>query len=668
MSKFILESEFSPRGDQGQAIAALVEGVNVGKRHQVLLGVTGSGKTFTMANVIAKVQKPTLVVVHNKTLAAQLYQEFKSFFPRNAVEYFVSYYDYYQPEAYIPSTDTYIAKDASINDTIDQLRHAATSKLLERDDIIIVSSVSCIYGLGSPEVYHGMLLYLEEGMEICREKILEKLVEIQYSRNDMDLQRGMFRARGDVIEIFPAASDSNTIRVELFGDTIDSISEIDPLTGKLLGRLSKIPIYPKSHYVIAPDRYDNALKGIEDELEERLLDFQRNGQLLEAQRVEQRTRFDLEMIQAMGYCHGIENYSRHLSGRVQGQPPPTLLDYFSKDYLLIVDEAHVTIPQFRGMYEGDHSRKKTLVEYGFRLPSAMDNRPLKFKEFEGLIRQVIYVSATPGSYELKHGSKDIVEQIIRPTGLMDPVIKVKPAKGQVDDLLKEIKLTIAKGFRVLVTTLTKRMAEDLTEYYHDLGLKVSYLHSDIKTLERVDIIRDLRRGKFDVLVGINLLREGLDLPEVALVGVLDADKEGFLRGHRALIQTAGRAARNSEGKVILYGDVITDSMRATIDETTRRRILQSDYNDTNGITPETIKKRIFDLECQIAEADYLELTPVIEEEEICGYESEFEKNIEKLEKEMKAAAKTLEFERAAKLRDRIKALRQRELQVGGSLN
>lgn len=668
MSKFILESEFSPRGDQGQAIAALVEGVNVGKRHQVLLGVTGSGKTFTMANVIAKVQKPTLVVVHNKTLAAQLYQEFKSFFPRNAVEYFVSYYDYYQPEAYIPSTDTYIAKDASINDTIDQLRHAATSKLLERDDIIIVSSVSCIYGLGSPEVYHGMLLYLEEGMEICREKILEKLVEIQYSRNDMDLQRGMFRARGDVIEIFPAASDSNTIRVELFGDTIDSISEIDPLTGKLLGRLSKIPIYPKSHYVIAPDRYDNALKGIEDELEERLLDFQRNGQLLEAQRVEQRTRFDLEMIQAMGYCHGIENYSRHLSGRVQGEPPPTLLDYFSKDYLLIVDEAHVTIPQFRGMYEGDHSRKKTLVEYGFRLPSAMDNRPLKFKEFEGLIRQVIYVSATPGSYELKHGSKDIVEQIIRPTGLMDPVIKVKPAKGQVDDLLKEIKLTIAKGFRVLVTTLTKRMAEDLTEYYHDLGLKVSYLHSDIKTLERVDIIRDLRRGKFDVLVGINLLREGLDLPEVALVGVLDADKEGFLRGHRALIQTAGRAARNSEGKVILYGDVITDSMRATIDETTRRRILQSDYNDTNGITPETIKKRIFDLECQIAEADYLELTPVIEEEEICGYESEFEKNIEKLEKEMKAAAKTLEFERAAKLRDRIKALRQRELQVGGSLN
>ena len=667
MSKFILESEFSPRGDQGQAIAALVEGVNISKRHQVLLGVTGSGKTFTMANVIAKVQKPTLVVVHNKTLAAQLYQEFKNFFPHNAVEYFVSYYDYYQPEAYIPSTDTYIAKDAAINGTIDQMRHAATSALLERDDIIIVASVSCIYGLGSPEVYHGMLLYLEEGMEMCREKILAKLVEIQYSRNDMDLQRGMFRARGDVIEIFPAASDSNTIRVELFGDTIDSISEIDPLTGKVLGRLPKVPIYPKSHYVIAPDRYDNALKGIEEELEERILDFQRNGQLLEAQRVEQRTRFDLEMIRAMGYCHGIENYSRHLSGRVEGEPPPTLLDYFSKDYLLIVDEAHVTIPQFRGMYEGDHSRKKNLVEYGFRLPSAMDNRPLKFKEFEEFINQVIYVSATPGPYELQHGGKDVVEQIIRPTGLMDPVIKVKPAKGQVDDLLKEIKATIAKGFRVLVTTLTKRMAEDLTEYYHDLGLKVCYLHSDIKTLERADIIRDLRRGKFDVLVGINLLREGLDLPEVALVGVLDADKEGFLRGHRALIQTAGRAARNSEGKVILYGDMITDSMKATIDETSRRRSLQSDYNVTNGITPETIKKRIFDLECQITEADYVELS-LVAEEEIYGYESDIENSIEKLEKEMKAAAKALEFERAATLRDKIRVLRQRELQVGGSLS
>jgi excinuclease ABC subunit B len=666
MAKFVLKSEFSPKGDQGAAIAALTEGVNSEKKHQVLLGVTGSGKTFTMANVIANVQKPTLVVVHNKTLAAQLYQEFKGFFPNNKVEYFVSYYDYYQPEAYIPSTDTYIAKDSAINDTIDQMRHAATSALLERDDIIIVASVSCIYGLGSPEVYHGMLLYLEEGMEIRREAILAKLVEIQYSRNDVELQRGMFRARGDVIEIFPSASDSNTIRVELFGDTVDSISEIDPLTGKTLGRLSKIPIYPKSHYVIAPDRYHHALKGIEEELEERILYFQRNGQLLEAQRIEQRTKFDLEMIRAMGYCHGIENYSRHLSGRAPGEPPPTLLDYFSKDYLLMVDEAHATIPQFGGMYEGDRSRKKNLVEYGFRLPSALDNRPLTFKEFEGFVKQAVYVSATPGPYELQHAQGDVVEQIIRPTGLMDPVTEVKPAKGQVDDLLHEVKTTIAKGFRVLVTTLTKRMAEDLTEYYHDLGLKVRYLHSDIKTLERADIIRDLRRGKFDVLVGINLLREGLDLPEVALVGVLDADKEGFLRGHRALIQTAGRAARNSEGRVILYGDTTTKSMQVMIDETVRRRAIQSEYNWVHGITPETIKKRIYDLEYQIAEADYLDFGIAAEEEEVYGDESEIEKTIEKLEKEMKAAAKALEFERAAKLRDKIRALRQKELQVGGS--
>ena len=494
MAAFTLESDFSPKGDQCKSIAALTEGIHGGKPHQVLLGVTGSGKTFTMANVIAAVQKPTLVVVHNKTLAAQLYQEFKSFFPHNAVEYFVSYYDYYQPEAYIPSTDTYIAKDASINDTIDQLRHAATSALLERDDTIIVASVSCIYGLGSPEVYHGMLLYLEEGMKIRREAILAKLVEIQYSRNDVELQRGTFRARGDVIEIFPAASDSNTVRVELFGDTVDAISEIDPLTGASLARLSKVPIYPKSHYVIAPDRYDHALQGIEEELEARVAYFHRHNQLLEAQRVEQRTKFDLEMIRAMGYCHGIENYSRHLSGRAPGEPPPTLLDYFSKDYLLIVDESHVTIPQFGGMYEGDHSRKKTLVAYGFRLPSAMDNRPLTFKEFERTINQVIYVSATPGPYELTHGGQHVVEQIIRPTGLMDPVIAVKPAKGQVDDLLKEAQAVIAKGFRVLVTTLTKRMAEDLTEYYHDLGVKVRYLHSDVKTLERTEIIRDLRKG------------------------------------------------------------------------------------------------------------------------------------------------------------------------------
>ena len=667
MNTFMLESEFSPKGDQQQAIDALTEGVNAGKRHQVLLGVTGSGKTFTMANVIAAVQKPTLVVVHNKTLAAQLYQEFKCFFPHNAVEYFVSYYDYYQPEAYIPSTDTYIAKDASINDTIDQMRHAATSALLERDDILIVASVSCIYGLGSPEVYHGMLLYLEEGMTIRREAILAKLVEIQYSRNDVELQRGTFRARGDVIEIFLAASDSNTVRVELFGDVVESISEIDPLTGRSLGRLSKVPIYPKSHYVIAPDRYDRALQGIEEELEERLVYFRRHNQLLEAQRVEQRTKFDLEMIRAMGYCHGIENYSRHLSGRALGEPPPTLLDYFPKDYLLIVDEAHVTVPQFGGMYEGDRSRKKTLVDYGFRLPSAMDNRPLKFQEFEKAMNQVMYVSATPGPYELTHAGKSVVEQIIRPTGLLDPVIEVKPAKGQVDDLLQEVKAVIAKGFRVLVTTLTKRMAEDLTEYYHDLGLKVRYLHSDIRTLERAEIIRDLRKGVFDVLVGINLLREGLDLPEVALVGVLDADKEGFLRSHRALIQTAGRAARNREGKVVLYGDTITNSMQMTIEETARRRQLQAHYNHEHGITPETIKKRIHDLEYHVAEADYVEVSIAAEEEAVYATEADVEKTIAALEQEMKAAAKTLEFERAAKLRDRIRALRQQELLFGESI-
>jgi excinuclease ABC subunit B len=662
---FTLQSEFSPKGDQGQAIAALTDGIHKEQKHQVLLGVTGSGKTFTMANVIANVQKPTLVVVHNKTLAAQLYQEFKSFFPENAVEYFVSYYDYYQPEAYIPTTDTYIAKDASINDTIDQMRHAATTALLERNDIIIVASVSCIYGLGSPEVYHGMLVYLEEGMEIRRDAILAKLVEIQYSRNDVELQRGMFRARGDVIEIFPAASDSNTIRVEMFGDVVEAMYEIDPLTGKSLRRLQKIPIYPKSHYVIAPDRYEQALNGIEEELKERTAYFHRNGQLLEAQRIEQRTKFDLEMIRAMGYCHGIENYSRHLSGRAQGEPPPTLIDYFPKDFLMIIDESHVTVPQFGGMYEGDHSRKKTLVEYGFRLPSAMDNRPLMFKEFEECFNQVVYVSATPGPYELKHAKKSIVEQIIRPTGLMDPVMEVKPAKGQVEQLLGEIRQVVERGNRVLVTTLTKRMAEDLTEYYHDVGLKVRYLHSDIKTLERAEIIRDLRRGVFDILVGINLLREGLDLPEVSLVGVLDADKEGFLRGQRALIQTAGRAARHSEGRVVLYGDAITDSMRIALEETARRRKIQEAYNTANGITPETIKKRIHDLDYQLAEADYVDVAVAAEEEEEYRSEGEIEKVIERLEKEMKAAAKELEFERAAQLRDKIRTLRQKELEVSG---
>ena len=664
MSIFALQSDYVPKGDQGKAIAALTHGLTEGIKHQVLLGVTGSGKTFTMANVIANVQKPTLVVVHNKTLAAQLYQEFKAFFPNNAVEYFVSYYDYYQPEAYIPTTDTYIAKDSAINDTIDQMRHAATTALLQRNDIVIVASVSCIYGLGSPEVYHDMVLFLEPGMVMSRDTILAKLVDIQYSRNDVELQRGMFRARGDVIEIYPASSESNTVRVELFGDEVEALYEIDPLTGTSLRTLPKIAVYPKSHYVIAPDRYEQAISGIEEELEARIAYFRKTNQLLEAQRIEQRTKFDLEMIRTMGYCHGIENYSRHLSGRRPGEPPPTLLDYFPKDFLLIVDESHATVPQFGGMYEGDHSRKKTLVDYGFRLPSAMDNRPLKFHEFEACMHQVVYVSATPGPYELTHAGSALVEQIIRPTGLIDPVMEVKPAKGQVENLLGEIRRRLAKGQRVLVTTLTKRMAEDLTEYYHEQGLKVRYLHSDVKTLERAEIIRDLRRGVFDVLVGINLLREGLDLPEVSLVAVLDADKEGFLRGYRALVQTAGRAARNSEGTVILYGDSVTDSMRQALEETGRRRTIQLAYNEAHGITPQTIKKRIHDLDYQLAEADYVELSQAAEAEERYEAHGDLEKRILVLEKEMKAAAKDLEFERAAKLRDAIRVLRQKVLQVG----
>ena len=663
MTSFRLESEFSPRGDQAQAIEKLTAGVRAGTKQQVLLGVTGSGKTFTMANLVARVQKPTLVLVHNKTLAGQLYQEFRQFFPHNAVEYFVSYYDYYQPEAYLPQTDTYIAKDASINDAIDQMRHSATRSLFERNDIVIVASVSCIYGLGSPEVYHGMLLYLEEGMEIRREQILSKLVEIQYARNDTDFHRGTFRARGDVIEIFPASSDAVSVRIELFGDTVDAIHEIDPLTGKSLARLPKAPIYPNTHYLIAPDRYERALNGIETELEERRAVFKQHNQLLEAQRLEQRTRFDLEMIRAMGYCHGIENYSRHLSGRAPGEPPPTLLDYFPKDYLLIVDESHATIPQVQGMHEGDRSRKKSLVEYGFRLPSAYDNRPLTFTEFERCINHVVYVSATPGHYELERAGSAIVEQVIRPTGLMDPVIEVRPARGQVDDLLGQVRAEVAQGRRVLVTTLTKRMAEDLTEYYHDLGVKVRYLHSDIKTLERAEIVRDLRRGVFDVLVGINLLREGLDIPEVSLVAILDADKEGYLRSHRSLIQTAGRAARHSEGRVILYGDLVTESMRLAIEETARRRRLQADFNAAHGITPESIKKGIPELAYRVSEMDYL--TVELAAEAVQPYESTdaVEQTIQKLEEEMKAAAKSLEFERAAELRDRIRTLRLKELEV-----
>ena len=660
---FKLEAPFKPCGDQPQAIEKLTAGMNAGVKHQVLLGVTGSGKTFTMANLVERVQKPTLVLVHNKTLAAQLYQEFKQFFPQNAVEYFVSYYDYYQPEAYLPQTDTYIAKDASINDAIDQMRHSATRSLLERNDVLIVTSVSCIYGLGSPEVYHDMLLYLEEGMEIRREQILEKLVEIQYARNDTDFHRGTFRARGDVIEIFPASSDATSVRIELFGDVVDAIHEIDPLTGKSLQRLPKVPIYPSTHYLIAPDRYERALNGIEEELQPRIAHFKRENQLVEAQRIEQRTHFDLEMIRAMGYCHGIENYSRHLSGRVAGEPPPTLLDYFPKDFLMIIDESHATVPQVGGMYEGDYSRKTTLVAYGFRLPSAMDNRPLRFSEFETVINQVLYVSATPGPYELDHAGRDVVEQIIRPTGLMDPAIEVRPAKGQVDDLLGEVRAEAAQGRRILVTTLTKRMAEDLTEYWHDLGIRVRYLHSDVKTLERAEIVRDLRRGVFDVLVGINLLREGLDIPEVSLVAILDADKEGYLRSYRSLIQTAGRAARHVEGRVIFYGDTITNSMRLAIEETARRRGIQQAYNEAHGITPESIKKGIPELEYQVGKSDYLELPLVAEP--VPGYQAldRLDQTIERLDAEMKAAAKELQFERAAELRDRIKKLRLKELET-----
>jgi excinuclease ABC subunit B len=663
MPPFQLEAPFKPCGDQGQAIDKLVAGIAAGRRHQALLGVTGSGKTFTMANVVAQVQKPTLVLVHNKTLAGQLYQEFKQFFPHNAVEYFVSYYDYYQPEAYIPQSNTYIAKDASVNDAIDQMRHAATTALLQRNDVLIISSVSCIYGLGSPEVYHEMVVFLEEGMEIRREKILAKLVEIQYARNDMDFHRGTFRARGDVIEIFPASNEAVSVRIELFGDVVDAIHEIDPLTGKSIRKLPKVAIYPNTHYLIAPDRYERAITGIEEELDERVAYFKKQNQLVEAQRIAQRTKFDLEMIRAMGYCHGIENYSRHLSGRAPGEQPPTLIDYFPKDFLLIVDESHATIPQVGGMYEGDYSRKRTLVEYGFRLPSAIDNRPLMFAEFERCLTQVVYVSATPGPYELGHADGEVVEQILRPTGLMDPVIEVWPAKGQVDHLLGEVRTEVAQGGRVLITTLTKRMAEDLSEYYHDLGIKVRYLHSDIKTLERAEIVRDLRRGVFDVLVGINLLREGLDLPEVTLVAILDADKEGYLRSYRSLIQTAGRAARNVRGHVILYGDVITDSMQMAIDETGRRRMIQADYNAKYGIVPTSIKKDVLSLEYATAETDYMSLDLVAESPALYATEEATEQIIKRLETEMKAAAKKLEFERATALRNRIRALKMKELEL-----
>jgi excinuclease ABC subunit B len=616
-----------------------------------------------MANVIEKVQKPTLVISHNKTLAAQLYGEFKELFPENAVEFFVSYYDYYQPEAYIPSTDTYIEKDTQINEDIDKMRHSATRSLLERNDVIIVASVSCIYGLGSPEAYHGMLLYLEKGMAISREEILSKLVEIQYERNDIDFHRGTFRVRGDVIEVFPAHEGNRAIRIELFGDEVDALSEIDPLRGKVIELLDKVPIYPGSHYVTPPDRLQKALQSIREELKERVAWFKSQNHLLEAQRLEQRTKFDLEMLQELGYCQGIENYSRHLTGRRAGEPPPTLLDYYPKDYLLFIDESHVTIPQLIGMYRGDRSRKETLVEYGFRLPSALDNRPLMFEEFEKRVRQLIYVSATPSEYEMKKSHGKIVEQIIRPTGLSDPLLEVKPAKNQVDDLLGEIQKRVKKKERVLVTTLTKRMAEDLTEYYADLGIRVKYLHSDIDTLDRVEIIRDLRLGKFDVLIGINLLREGLDLPEVSLVAILDADKEGFLRSEKSLIQTFGRAARNVNGQVILYADKMTGAMDQAILETDRRRKIQEEYNREHQITPQTVKKSVRNILASIYEADYLTIPVVTDVEE--GYVplKEVPTMIQKLKKEMKEAATRLEFERAAEIRDKIHRLEELELKM-----
>jgi excinuclease ABC subunit B len=663
MNSFKLVSEFQPKGDQPQAIESLSDGVLEGAQHQVLLGVTGSGKTFTMANVIEKVQKPTLVISHNKTLAAQLYGEFKELFPENAVEFFVSYYDYYQPEAYIPSTDTYIEKDTQINEDIDKMRHSATRSLLERNDVIIVASVSCIYGLGSPEAYHGMLLYLEKGMTMTREEILSKLVEIQYERNDIDFHRGTFRVRGDVIEVFPAHEENRAIRIELFGDEVDAISEIDPLRGRVIEPRDKVPIYPGSHYVTPPEQLQKAIQNIREELKGRGGWFKSRNRHLEAQRLEQRTNFDLEMLQELGYCQGIENYSRHLTGRKPGEPPPILLDYYPRDFLLFIDESHVTIPQLIGMYRGDRSRKETLVEYGFRLPSALDNRPLMFEEFEKRIRQVIYVSATPSEYEMKKSRGKIVEQIIRPTGLSDPLLEVKPAKNQVDDLLEEIQKRVKKKERVLVTTLTKRMAEDLTEYYADLGIRVKYLHSDINTLDRVEIIRDLRLGKFDVLIGINLLREGLDIPEVSLVAILDADKEGFLRSEKSLIQTFGRAARNVSGQVILYADKMTGSMDQAILETNRRRKIQEEFNKVHHITPQTVKKAVRNILASIYEADYLTIPAVADAEE--GYVSlkEIPAMIQRLKKEMKESASRLEFERAAEVRDKIQRLEEMELKM-----
>jgi excinuclease ABC subunit B len=662
--QFKLVSDFEIRGDQVRAVPELVEGLNRGDRHQVLLGVTGSGKTYTMAQVLAHVNRPTLVMAHNKTLAAQLYQEFKRFFPENAVEYFVSYYDYYQPEAYVPATDSYIEKEATINDEIDRMRLSATRSLFERRDVIIVASVSCIYGLGSPEAYYGLLLALEVGQRIDRDQILRKLVEIQYERNDMEFGRGTFRVRGDIVEVVPSYEE-HALRIGLFGDEVDELAWFDALTGKVIRRLDKVAVYPKSHFVTSRDRTKLAVESIKAELTERRGQLEAEGKLLEAQRLHQRTMFDLEMIREIGYCHGIENYARHLNGRPPGFPPPTLLDYLPEDALVIVDESHQTVPQIRGMYFGDRSRKEVLVAYGFRLPSALDNRPLNFEEWEQRVRQVVFVSATPGPYELSKAGGVVVEQVIRPTGLMDPPIEVRPVRGQVDDLLHEIRQRAERKERVLVTTLTKRMAEDLTTYYQELGVKVRYLHSDIDTLERVEILRDLRRGAFDVLVGINLLREGLDLPEVSLVAILDADKEGFLRSSGSLIQTSGRAARNVNGRVIMYADTKTASMQAAIEETDRRRALQASYNAEHGITPESVVRSIDEVMSSVYERDYM--TPLRDSRETFRTQAELDAEISRLEHEMKAAAANLDFERAAALRDQLKALRTRDLGLS-SLN
>lgn len=663
MSRFQLVSEFEPKGDQVRAIAELSEGLEKGIKHQVLMGVTGSGKTFTMANIIQNAQRPVLVISHNKTLAAQLYQEFRRFFPHNAVEYFVSYYDYYQPEAYIPATNTYIAKEATINDELDRLRLCATNALFERRDVIIVASVSCIYGIGSPETYYSMSFALETGQAITRKKILEQLVELQYTREETDFRRGTFRVRGDIIDIFPAYEDY-AYRLELDGQVIKSISLIDPLLGTVKSTLNRVLIHPRSYFSTPRPTLEEAIRAIEKELEERIAFFLSQGKLIEAERIEERTRYDLEMLREFGYCPGIENYSLYLSGRRPGEPPYTLLDYFPPDFLTIIDESHQTIPQLGGMYHADRSRKLTLVEHGFRLPSALDNRPLNFREFEARVNQVIYVSATPGPYELKKANGRVIEQIIRPTGLIDPEVEVRPARGQIDDLMAEIRKRAKRNERTLVTTLTKKMAEDLTRYYHELGLRVRYLHSEIDTLDRVTILRDLRKGKFDALIGINLLREGLDLPEVSLVAILDADKEGFLRSTTSLIQTFGRAARNVNGKVILYADTMTESMKRAIAETERRRRIQEEYNRQNNITPQTIIKKIDEILTSVYERDYLDYTKIAEEKEILLSPQKRKQRIQELERQMREAARNLEFEKAARIRDELTRLKKRELELG----